>query len=63
MMVHVHKEFGDKQDGDLCVPLAIMLLQYIYHSLVKERTPKSRVGALLSVFAFNHERVPMSCSQ
>ena len=63
MMVHVHKEFGDKQDGHLCVPLAIMLLKYTYHGLVKERAPKSRVGDLLSVSTFNHERVLMSCSQ
>ena len=63
MMVHVHKEFGDKQDGHLCVPLTIMLLEYIYHGLVKEQAPKSGVGALLSVSAFNHERVLMSCSQ
>ena len=44
MMVHVHKEFGNKQDGHLCVPLAIMLLKYIYHGLVKEQARKSGVG-------------------
>ena len=51
------------------IPNNNKLLEYC--SLMKERQwaehhtnlPKRGVGALLSISAFNHERVPMSCSQ
>ena len=46
-------------------------LWYMYHSLAKKgpwvehltSLPKRGVGALLTVSAFNHERVPTSCLQ
>ena len=48
-----------------------LLRLFMYHSLTKERPwvehlkslSKRGMGTLLSVFTFNHERVPMSCLQ